>query len=157
MNILSVTHMSKVQMLLKHPDFVKTAGYSAQEVIDTFGLPKKAVDILSAYWIYVGDKLDNLPFTIWAVLMADYLGYGSYVPKKFSHEMSLKMAERAMEMGAQVEFGVRVDKILVKDGHVAGVRLENGEEVEIIADHGEWAEINYKRHGYVMKEFLTEV
>ncbi len=128
-NILSVTHMSKIQMLLKHPDFVKTAGYSAKEVIDTFGLPKKAVDVLSAYWIYVGDTLDNLPFTIWAVLMADYLGYGSYVPKKFSHEMSLKMAERAMEMGAQVEFGARVSKILVKNGHVAGVRLENGEEI----------------------------
>ncbi|MBR6089717.1 MAG: NAD(P)/FAD-dependent oxidoreductase, partial [Anaerolineaceae bacterium] len=128
-NILSVTHMSKLQMLLKHPDFVKTAGYSAKEVIDTFGLPSKAVDILSAYWIYVGDKLENLPFTVWAVLMADYLGYGSYVPKKFSHEMSLKMAERAMAMGAQVEFGVRVEKILVKNGHVAGVRLADGEEV----------------------------
>lgn len=128
-NILSVTPMSKPMMLLKHPDFVKTAGYSAKEVIDTFKLPQEAVDILSAYWIYVGDTLDNLPFTIWAVLMADYLGYGSYVPARFSHEMSLKMAERAMEMGCQVEFGARVDKILVKDGHVRGVRLENGEEI----------------------------
>ncbi|MBP5156046.1 MAG: NAD(P)/FAD-dependent oxidoreductase [Clostridia bacterium] len=129
-NVLSVTHMSKVQMLLKHADFVKTAGYSAKEVIDSFSLPQKAVDILSAYWIYVGDVLENLPFTVWAVLMADYLGYGSYVPKKFSHEMALKMAESAAGMGAQVEFGVRVDKILVSDGHVEGVRLANGEEVK---------------------------
>ena len=37
------------------------------------------------------------------------------------------------------------------------MQLKNGEQVEIIADHGEWAEINYKRHGYVMKQFLTEV
>ena len=128
-NILSVTHMSKAKMLLKHPEFVKTAGYSAKEVIDTFGLPQKAVDILSAYWIYVGDILENLPFTVWAVLMADYLGYGSYVPKKFSHEMALKMAERASELGAQVEFGARVDKILVKNGHAEGVRLSDGEEI----------------------------
>jgi len=129
-NILSVTHMSKVQMLLKHPEFVKTAGYSAKEVIDTFDLPKQAVDILSAYWIYVGDVLENLPFTVWAVLMADYLGYGSYVPRKFSHEMSLKMAEAAIKMGAQVEFGQRVDKILVKNGHVEGVRTAGGEEIK---------------------------
>lgn len=128
-NILSVTPMSKVKMLIEHTDFVKTAGYSAKEVIDSFKLPQKAVDILSAYWIYVGDTLENLPFTVWAVLMADYLGYGSYVPKKFSHEMSLKMAERAMDMGVQVEFGVRVDKILVENGHVKGVRLQNGEEI----------------------------
>ena len=31
MNILSVTPMSKVQMLLKHPDFVKTVGYADDE------------------------------------------------------------------------------------------------------------------------------
>ena len=129
-NYLSVNHMSKVQMLLKHPEFVKTAGYSAKEVIDRFDLPQKAIDILSAYWIYVGDTLENLPFTVWAVLMADYLGYGSYVPKKFSHEMSLKMAERAVDLGAQVEFGQRVDKILVKNGHVEGVRLASGEEIK---------------------------
>ncbi|MBR3350441.1 MAG: NAD(P)/FAD-dependent oxidoreductase [Solobacterium sp.] len=128
-NILSVMKMSKPMMLAKHPDFVTTAGYSAKEVIDTFGLPEKAVDILSAYWIYVGDTLDNLPFTIWAVLMADYLGYGSYIPKKFSHEMSLKMAERASEMGVQTEFGMKADKILVENGHVRGVRMANGEEV----------------------------
>lgn len=128
-NILSVTHMSKVRMLMEHPDFVKTAGYSAKEVIDTFDLPKSAVDILSAYWIYVGDILENLPFTVWAVLMADYLGYGSYVPAHFSHEMSLKMAERAMDLGCQVEFGIRADKILVKDGHVYGVRLKDGTEI----------------------------
>ena len=128
-NVLSVTKMSKPMMLLKHPDFVKTAGCSAKEVIDTFNLPETAVDILSAYWIYVGNIPENLPFTIYAVLMADYLGYGSYIPKKFSHEMSLKMAERAMEMGVQMEFGMRADKILVENGHVKGVRLSNGEEV----------------------------
>lgn len=128
-NILSVTHMSKVKMLLKHPDFVKTAGYSALEVLNSFKLPQQAIDILSAYWIYVGNILEDLPFTVYAVLMADYLGYGSYVPAKFSHEMSLKMAERAMEMGVQVEYGMRADKILVKDKHVCGVRLANGEVV----------------------------
>ncbi|MBQ1769063.1 MAG: FAD-dependent oxidoreductase, partial [Oscillospiraceae bacterium] len=78
MNILSVTPMSKVQMLLKHPDFVKTVGYSATEVINTFDLPKKAVEMLTPYWIYVGNRMDDLPFTIYAFLMADYFT-GSYV------------------------------------------------------------------------------
>ena len=36
MNILSVTPMSKPEMLLKHPDFVKTVGYSAEQVMSTF-------------------------------------------------------------------------------------------------------------------------
>ncbi|MEA4966469.1 MAG: NAD(P)/FAD-dependent oxidoreductase [Oscillospiraceae bacterium] len=128
-NVLSVHPMSKVQMLRKHEEFVKTAGYSAQEVIDTFHLPKQAVDLLSPYWIYVGNPLSSLPFTVWAVLMADYVGYGSQVPEKLSHEMSLKMAERAEQMGAQIEYCQRVDKILVKNGRVSGVRTDRGDEI----------------------------
>ena len=120
-NELSIHPVGKVAMLSKHSDFVKTAGYSAQEVLDTFGFPKKVLDILSAYWIYVGSPLYDLPFTIYAVLIADYLGYGSYIPKKFSHEMSLKMAEKAMEMGVQIEFGVWANKIIVDKGRVTGV------------------------------------
>ena len=113
MNILSVTPMSKVQMLLKHPDFVKTVGYSATEVINTFGLPKKAVELLTPYWIYVGNRMDDLPFTIYAFLMADYFT-GSYVCRGYSHEMSMKLQRKVEENGAQFEFRQEVTKILVR-------------------------------------------
>lgn len=128
MNILSVTPMSKVQMLLKHPDFVKTVGYSATQVIETFGLPKKAVEMLTPYWIYVGNPMDTLPFTIYAFLMADYFT-GSYVCRGFSHEMSLKMQERVEANGAQYELKQEVEKILVRDGKVYGVRTRGGHEI----------------------------
>ena len=128
MNILSVTPMSKVQMLMKHPDFVKTVGYSATEVINTFNLPKKAVEILTPYWIYVGNPMDTLPFTIYAFLMADYFT-GSYVCRGFSHEMSMKMQRRVEENGAQYEFKQEVEKILVRDGKVYGVRTRRGDEI----------------------------
>jgi hypothetical protein len=42
------------------------------------------------------------------------VGYGSFVPKKFSHEKSLKKAERAEAKGVQIEYKKRVDKILVR-------------------------------------------
>ena len=129
MNILSVTPMSKVQMLLKHPEFVKTAGYTAKEVMDTFAFPQDIVDILTPYWIYVGNPMSTLPFTIYAFLMADYFRGGSYVPKKFSHEMSMKLERKAEENGAQIEFCQEVEKILVKDGRVTGVRTARGDEI----------------------------
>ncbi|MBR3270851.1 MAG: NAD(P)/FAD-dependent oxidoreductase, partial [Clostridia bacterium] len=128
-NELSIHPMSKVQMLLKHEAFVKTAGYSTKEVLDTFDLPQKARDLLAPYWIYVGTGFDELPFTIFAVLMADYVGYGSYIPHKLSHEMSLKMAERAEAMGVQIEYRQQVDKILVKNGKAYGVRTQRGDEI----------------------------
>ena len=128
-NELSVHPMSKAQMLLRHEAFVKTAGYSTKEVIDTFGLPQEAVDLLSPYWIYVGSSFSDLPFTIFSVLMADYVGYGSCIPRKFSHEMSLKMAERAEEMGVQIEYRQHVDKILVRNNRAYGVRTARGDEI----------------------------
>ncbi len=128
-NELSIHPMSKAKMLIKHEAFVKTAGYSTKEVLDTFDLPQKALDLLAPYWIYVGSGFSELPFTIFAVLMADYIGYGSYIPHKFSHEMSLKMAERAEAMGVQIEYRQQVDKILVKDGRVYGVKTARGDEI----------------------------
>ncbi len=128
-NELSIHPMSKVQMLLKHEAFVKTAGYSTKEVLDTFDLPQKALDLLAPYWMYVGSGFSELPFTIYSVLMADYVGYGSYIPKKLSHEMSLKMAERAEAMGVQIEYRQHVDRILVKDKKVYGVRTARGDEI----------------------------
>ena len=128
MNYLSTHQMSKVQMLLQHPDFVKTAGYSATEVIKTFNLPQKAVEILTPYWIYVGNPMDTLPFTIYAFLMADYFT-GSYVCRGFSHEMSMKLQAKCEENGAQYEFKQEVEKILVKDNKVYGVRTRRGDEI----------------------------
>lgn len=128
-NELSIHPMSKVKMLLKHEAFVKTAGYSTQEVIESFDLPQAAQDLLAPYWIYVGTGFKELPFTIFSVLMADYIGYGSYIPHKFSHEMSLKMAERAEAMGVQIEYRQHVEKILVKNGRVYGVRTQRGDEI----------------------------
>ena len=86
-NELSIHPMSKPEMLMKHEAFVKTAGYSTKEVLDTFDLPQKALDLLAPYWIYVGSGFSDLPFTIYSVLMADYVGYGSMIPRKLSHEM----------------------------------------------------------------------
>lgn len=128
-NVLSIHPMSKPAMLLKHGNFVKTAGYSTSEVMDTFKLPQEVKDILKAYWIYVGSPFSELPFTIYAVLMGDYFIGGSYVAKEFSHELSLRMQERLEELGVQYEYCQDVDKILVKDGHVYGVRTKRGDEI----------------------------
>lgn len=128
-NVLSVNKTSKVQMLLKHSSFVKTAGYSTNDVLGTFDLPQEVLDILKAYWIYVGSPFSDLPFTIYAVLMADYFICGSYVCKEFSHELSVRMQERCEELGVQYEYGQNVEKILVKNGHVYGVRTTRGDEI----------------------------
>ena len=115
---------------LHHPEMSFTSGYSVKEVMESFHLPKKAMDVLSAYWIYLGSPASSLPFTVYAVVLAQYLGNGSYIPRHTSFEMAVKMLERARAIGAQVEFRQKVEKILVDDKGVRGVRLSSGTEIQ---------------------------
>ncbi len=127
---LNENKASKLQLLLHHDPLTKTAGYSAAEVLEkSFHLPKDVISILSAYWIYVGQPISTLPFTIFSFLLADYLQGGSYVARGFSHEMSMAMAERCEELGVQFEYCQEVEKILVKKNHVYGVRTKRGDEI----------------------------
>ena len=61
--------------------------------------------------------------------MADYMIGGSYVARGFSHEMSVAMAERCEELGVQFEYCQNVEKILVRNGRVYGVRTSRGDEI----------------------------
>ncbi len=122
--------LSKLEMLLGHEELVKTAGYSAKEVLDVaFDLPEDVKKILSAYWVYVGQPISTLPFTIYAFLMADYMIGGSFVARGFSHEMAMAMQNRCEELGVQFEYRQEVEKILVRDGRVYGVRTARGDEI----------------------------
>lgn len=122
--------ISKLETLLKHEALAKTAGYSTKEVLDqAFHLPESVKKILSAYWVYVGQPISTLPFTIYSFLMADYMIGGSYVARGFSHEMALAMQMRAEELGVQFEYCQNVEKILVKNGRVYGVRTSRGDEI----------------------------
>lgn len=121
--------MGKLTMLRKYPEFVKTMGYSTKEVMDIWNFSDPVRDILSAYWIYMGNSFDDLPFTNYCMLVDDYFTGGSYVCRGFSHEMSMKMEKKAEENGAQIEFCQEVEKILVKDGKVYGVRTRHGDEI----------------------------
>ena len=127
---VSGKHYSKIKMLTKYPDFVKVLGYSFKEVLDTYQLPDRAKELLSAYWLYLGSPIEDTPFLVYAYMLSDYLGYGAYIPRNTSHELALKMCEASMNMGVQVEFAQKVDKILVNNKKVRGVRLANGIEIK---------------------------
>ena len=107
----------------------KTAGYCTKDVMDSLDVPEEAQKLLSPYWLYVGSPLSDLPFTIYALLAGDYIGHGSRIPLKFSHEMALKMAEKAEELGAEIEYRQRVRKILTENGKVSGVVTERGDRI----------------------------
>lgn len=132
MDVLSGNWPGRMQMMMKHAEFVRTAGYSAAEIISTFRLPQKAVDILNAQWVYMGYSLDTVPFTEYALWMAECFAENRLCQEPLA-KLALKMQKKAEASGIQVEFCQEVDKILVKNGKVLGVRTAHGDEI-----HGDY-------------------
>ena len=118
-------------MLSQYGNFVRCGSYSVNEVLDAIKMPKKAKDILNAYWCYLGAHCDDLSFLHYSSMVIRYITRGAAMPKSRSHEISLAMVERIREMGGDVWFNTEAVKIKTgADGGVEGVVLKNGEEIQ---------------------------
>lgn len=118
-------------MLSKYANFVRCGSYSVNEVLDSLKMPKKAKDILNAYWCYLGAHCDDLSFIHYASMVIRYITRGAAMPKMRSHEISLAMVERIRELGGDVWFNTEAVKIFTGDDYgVEGVLLSNGEHIE---------------------------
>ncbi|MDD2262368.1 MAG: FAD-dependent oxidoreductase [Clostridia bacterium] len=113
----------------KYSNFLKTASYSVDQVEKALKIPKKARDILNAYWCYLGTDTEKLGFTIYGAMMIKFLLLGAYIPKMRSHEISLAFEKAIRDFGGDVIYGTKVEKILVENGSVVGVTTDKGEKI----------------------------
>ena len=118
-------------MVANYGNYVRCGSYSVNEVLDAIKMPKKAKDILNAYWCYLGAHCDDLSFIHYASMVIRYITRGAAMPKMRSHEISLALTERIRELGGEVWFNTEAVKILTdKDGAVSGVVLDDGRTIE---------------------------
>ncbi len=118
-------------MLSEYANFVRCGSYSVNEVLDALKMPKRAKDILNAYWCYLGAHCDDLSFLHYSSMVIRYITKGAAMPKSRSHEISLAMVERIRELGGDVWFNTEAVKIRTgADGGVEGVVLKNGDEIQ---------------------------
>lgn len=115
------------QVIMK--DYPNLPGYiykTVEEVDKEFDFVQRTKSILYPYWFYQGVANDTFSFAIWAYMLCGYLTTGAYVPSKRSHTMACSMTQRIRELGGQIEFNTKVEKINVEEGHVTGVELADG-------------------------------
>ena len=123
-------NLDKLYLLKKYPNFIRTAAYTVEEVTEKcFHFPEEILNILYAYWGYLGVPTTDLNFTIWAAMLAMYHDKKAYVPLKRSHDISLSLAERFDDLGGRLEYNTSVEKILVEKGRATGVRTSQGDEI----------------------------
>ncbi|MEG2295788.1 MAG: NAD(P)/FAD-dependent oxidoreductase, partial [Oscillospiraceae bacterium] len=108
------------------PNFMRVAAYSVDDVFKALSIPKLAQDILSTYWVYLGSHIGDLSFVHFALMTMLYIDLGAFIPKMRSHEISLAIETRFRELGGEIWYNSEVDKILLNNNEVEGIRLIDG-------------------------------
>lgn len=116
-------------MVEHYGNFVRCGSYSVNEVLQSLHMPKRAREILSAYWCYLGANLDDMSFVHYASMVNRYILRGAMSPKSRSHEISLAMVERIRELGGDVLLNTEAVRILTNGDGVSGVVLDDGTEI----------------------------
>jgi len=114
----------------QYANFLKTCPYTMDQVADALRVPEKARKILQALWIFLGPPPSRVSFTIYAAMFYLFLTTSAYIPRKRSHEFALTLDRRIRELGGDIEYNTRVDRVLVTDGRVAGVVTSQGDRIE---------------------------
>lgn len=120
-------------MLKDYSDFVHTAPYSVNEVLKALKIPQKAIDIITAYWCYLGVDCDRLNFAHFILMLYSYISLGAFVPTDRSHDISMALAGFIEDNGSEVRYNSTVSRIILEKGKAKGVILKNGEK--ILCDH----------------------
>ncbi len=109
-------------MITKHADFMKTAAYSVEEVMTACGVPKKAQQIITTYWGYLGVPTDEICAMHFLNMLLGYLDDGAAMPTMRSHEMSSALCKVIYDNGGEIYFNTEVTEFLYnEDGSMKGV------------------------------------
>lgn len=115
------------------PDFMRITGHTVNEVLDALGMPKKAQDIFSTYWCYMGVPGSIFDYLYYSLVLHSYVKSGTGIPTLRSHEMSLAVDKKIRDYGGEIWYNSEVTKVIMKNGKPAGVVI-NGEK-EVYASH----------------------
>ncbi len=129
-NIENQPTLREVRNIFKqYGNFVRTAPYSVNEVLNALDVPQKARDIFEAYWLYLGVDCDRLSFTHYILMMYSYLTNGAVVPQMRSYAMSMALTSEFEDFGGEIRYNSPVSRIMFKEGKACGVILKNGERI----------------------------
>ncbi len=120
-------------VMKKYGNFIRTAPYSVNEVLNVLGMSEKAQNIFTAYWMYLGVDCDRLSFTHYASMIYSYIKYGSYVPTLRSHALSMALESSFLDNGGEIRYNCHVSRIIFKEKKASAVILKNGEKIN--AEH----------------------
>lgn len=109
-----------------YPEFYDIGNASLSKILDKINMPLEAQEIINSLWIYLGSPEGDISFAHYASFIYNLLNNGIKVPKNGSHEISLALFNKYLELGGKIRFNHQVVKIITEDGMVRGVRMVDG-------------------------------
>lgn len=118
-------HISLEEFNEQYHEFVRVSAKSVSNVLDDIEMPLKAQEILNACWIYFGSSELELSFAQYAMFLYDAINYGLYVPVNGENDITMLLANAFLERGGEIKLNSNVERIMVEDGKVTGVKLQD--------------------------------
>ncbi len=113
--------INPVKFLTKYGDVFKMAGHTVRECLDELGMPKKAQNIFTAYWCYMGAPPMRFDFLYYMAMMHGYVERGASMPHLRSNEMSCAIDKVIREAGGEIRYNSEVTRVLMQNGKPCGV------------------------------------
>ncbi|HQI01906.1 MAG TPA: NAD(P)/FAD-dependent oxidoreductase [Deltaproteobacteria bacterium] len=113
----------------KYPLYFKYAFTPTQKVLDEFFADPVLKAVLSIYWSYVGVPPRDLPFGDFAIMLFSYIEFKPYHLKGGSQALSNALLDEFLSCGGEARLCCGAERIVTKNGKVAGVTTEHGDTV----------------------------
>jgi len=115
--------------LIKCPKIVKNASKTFKEYFTKFSITEhEVIEIFNVFAEFSALPSEQVSALVPIAAMNSLLD-GAFRPTKGFNEFSRKIEDRMKSLGGELLLNTKVIKILVEEGKVKGVKLENGEEI----------------------------
>lgn len=112
------------KLMSEYGDFVKAASHSMDDVMQEYGIPEKAQNILGTYWGYLGVPTDDMNALHYLSLLMAFIQTPPSMPYLRSHEISLALVNSIQKYGGEVRYNSEVTRFLYSEkGAVIGVEV----------------------------------
>ncbi|NOY70021.1 MAG: NAD(P)/FAD-dependent oxidoreductase [Deltaproteobacteria bacterium] len=112
---------------LQFPKMWHIRGKTLAEFMDGYVSDPKAKAVLGSLWSYYGLPPERLSAFYYANATGEYLKKGSYYIRRRSQDISDALAGAIEAAGGNVRYNTEVEKIILKNETVAGVKTTDGE------------------------------
>lgn len=126
--------------------YIETASLTAEEILPRLTSNKRLIALLSSMWIDTGARPDKATFMLTASVFRGLAMECGCYPRDGSEVMATELVRTIEENGGQVFIRAKVDKILVDQGRVSGVRMVDGTLIQskrVVSSAGYYA--TYRR------------